>query len=309
MRGKYSKFSNWIVLSSQGLRKYAREQMIKLGSTINNPLNTLSDIEIKFRKSELIGVGGMANVFNSREVKTGNRTVWKEAASSRINPLPEVNRRLSDESEILKSLNHERIPNHIDFGEIKNNNGEKVVVMIMEHIQGKSLKDDLETLDKMNKRLNLEEATKIISEICEPLEYMADLETSIYHRDLKPSNIIFEPNRGPVLIDFGLAKGVDAGNDISFSQGMSEGWSPPERRDGISGGFTDVFSLGQTLWNMLTGERPFHALTDSEITEKIVQNGHPEWVSKVIFESAQRYDKRIQSIYEFRVLLEDGSNK
>ena len=55
--------------------------MIKLGSTINNPLNTLSDIEIKFRKSELIGVGGMANVFNSREVKTGNRTVWKEAAS------------------------------------------------------------------------------------------------------------------------------------------------------------------------------------------------------------------------------------
>jgi len=134
---------------------------------------------------------------------------------------------------------------------------------------------------------------------------MADLEVPVYHRDIKPANIIIEPNRGPFLIDFGLAKGVDAGTDMRLSQGMSEGWSPPERRDGVSGGFTDVFSLGQTLWNILTGERPFHALSKEEITEKLVEKDHPEWVAEVILASVQRHDRRIQSVFEFRLRLEN----
>jgi serine/threonine protein kinase len=134
---------------------------------------------------------------------------------------------------------------------------------------------------------------------------MADLEVPVYHRDIKPANIIIEPGKGAIIIDFGLAKGVDAGSDVSLSQGMSEGWSPPERRDGISGGFTDVYSLGQTLWRMLTGERPFHALTLDEIMEKLVSKNHPEWVAEVILASVQRYDRRIQSVFEFRLMLEN----
>jgi alpha-tubulin suppressor-like RCC1 family protein/tRNA A-37 threonylcarbamoyl transferase component Bud32 len=268
----------------------------------------ISELEEKYTRLELIGEGGMANVHRANTIENGKQVVWKEAASSRFNPLPEVNRRLLDESEILSNLDHPRIPKHIDSGEIQNDNGENIVVMIMEFIEGRSLKDDIETLAKLGKGFDSNEAIEIISKICLSLEYMADLEVPVYHRDIKPANIIIENNRGPILIDFGLAKGVDAGSDMSLSQGLSEGWSPPERRDGISGGFTDVYSLGQTLWQMLTGERPFHALSKDEIIEKLVERNHPEWVAEVILASAQRYDRRIQSVFEFRIRLENEGN-
>ena len=259
----------------------------------------------RFRKSELIGEGGMANVFRATEVGSGRPAVWKEAASSRFNPLPEVNRRLLDESEILSSLDHPRIPKHMEYGEIQNADGDTVGVMVMEHIEGNSLKSDIETLLKMRRGFDLGEAIEMVSQICEPLEYMMDLEVPVYHRDIKPGNIIVDPTKGPVLIDFGLAKGVASGSDVSLSQGLSEGWSPPERRDGVSGSFTDVFSLGQVLWHILTGERPFHALSMEEITSKLVDKGHDEWVAGVIFASAQRHDRRIQSVFELRMMLEN----
>ena len=282
-------------LADDGVLNYSAGSDVKLAQL---------GIESKFRKAELIGEGGMANVFRAVEIKTGDIVVWKEAAASRLNPLPEVNKRLKEESKILKNLDHIRIPNQLDYGEIDKSNGESVGVLIMENISGSSLKSDIDTLTKLRKGLDFEEVIKIIRQICEPLEYMADLETPIYHRDIKPHNIIIEPNRGPVLIDFGLAKIVDT-EHVSHTQGMSEGWSPPERRQGKNGGFTDVYSLGQILWNMLTGEEPFIALTIEEINEKIVSNGHPAWISKVILATAQRYDRRIQSVFEFRLMLEN----
>jgi len=116
---KSKRFSKLIIVYSQNIRKYAKRQMILFGNGINISRKNNSDIEIKYKKSELIGVGGMANVYNSNEVISGSRVVWKEAASSRINSLPEVNRRLLDESEILSNLDHPRIPKHIDSEKFK----------------------------------------------------------------------------------------------------------------------------------------------------------------------------------------------
>ena len=59
---------------------------------------------------------------------------------------------------------------------------------------------------------------------------------------------------------------------------------------------------------MLTGEEPFHALDLEEITEIITAKGHPEWVAKVIHASAQRYDRRIQTVFEFKNMLEEEQN-
>ena len=267
-----------------------------------------SDIERKYRKSDLIGEGGMAKVYRAVEITTGIAVVWKEAASSRGNPLPEVNARLLDESELLSGLNHPRIPKHIDSGEIQNDNGENVVVMIMEYIDGPNLKSDITSLLKRGRNFTIKEAIDTIKEICEPLDYMADLDPPVYHRDIKPANIIIDDTKGPVLIDFGLAKGVDAGTDMSLSRGLSEGWSPQERNKGISGPFTDVFSLGQILWHLLTGEETFNALDLDEIKEKIIEKEHPEWIAEVIHASAQRYDRRIQSVFEFKLMLENEDN-
>ena len=161
---------------------------------------------------------------------------------------------------------------------------------------------------KRGRNFTIKEAIDTIKEICEPLDYMADLDPPVYHRDIKPANIIIDDAKGPVLIDFGLAKGVDAGTDMSLSRGLSEGWSPQERNKGISGPFTDVFSLGQILWHLLTGEETFNALDLDEIKEKIIEKEHPEWIAEVIHASAQRYDRRIQSVFEFRIRLENEGN-
>jgi len=59
---------------------------------------------------------------------------------------------------------------------------------------------------------------------------------------------------------------------------------------------------------MLTGERPFHALSKEEITDKLVERGHPKWISDVILASVQRYERRIQSVFEFRMRLENEGN-
>ena len=100
--------------------------------------------------------------------------------------------------------------------------------MIMEYIDGPNLKSDITSLLKRGRNFTIKEAIDTIKEICEPLDYMADLDPPVYHRDIKPANIIIDDAKGPVLIDFGLAKGVDAGTDMSLSRGLSEGWSPQE---------------------------------------------------------------------------------
>jgi hypothetical protein len=258
-----------------------------------------------FEKGTLLSEGGMAMVFRSTQVANGRTCAWKEATPSRFNPLEEVNYRLKNEADALRSLDHPRVPALYAQGPYMNEHGQHVEILVMQYFAVPSLKEELEYLFRRGTTDSLESAKKVLSEVCEALEYMADQEPPIYHRDVKPDNILVDPEKGAVMIDFGLAKEISAGTDVSMSRGASEGWSPPERRDGISGGYTDVFSLGQVLWHMLTGERPFHALSRDEIEGRLVEKGHPEWVAGLIHSSAQRQDRRIQTVAEFKIRLEN----
>ncbi len=261
-------------------------------------------IERDFKRGELIGRGGMSNVFLAEKRSSGEKAIWKEAVPGRFNSLSEVNMRMRDESIVLECLNHHRIPSKVDEGEVTNDSGQDVVVLVMEFIDGITLKEQAETLMSRGIKLSLSEAIEIILEVCEALEFMADQDPPIYHRDIKPANIIWRQDRGSVLIDFGLAKGVAAGEDISISRGASEGWSPPERRDGISGPFTDVFSLGQLLWYLLTGERPFHSIGEDEMA-KLSEMGHPAWITDLLRSSSLPFKERITTALEFRIRLEN----
>ncbi len=268
---------------------------------------SLSELQKKFDREELIGRGGMANVYLGEDKNSGDVVVWKQAAPSRFNSLKEVNDRLIEECSILRSLEHFRIPKLIDQGDVKDDTGDTVKVMIMEHVEGSSLSDEVSLLSTRGKTLDYEDSIQVILEVCEALEYMADRDPPMYHRDIKPANIISNPERGVMLIDFGLAKGVAAGNDISVSKGASEGWAPPERRDGVSGPFTDVFSVGQILWHLLTGERPFHAMGKEEM-DKLSEGGHPEWICELLRGSSLPHGDRIQTISEFRFRLQNDGD-
>jgi serine/threonine protein kinase len=258
----------------------------------------------RYRRGKLIGEGGMSNVYRAEDADSGDAVIWKESAPSRFNPLKEVNRSLSNESEALGSLSHPRIPRRVDEGEFVNETGQSVRVLVMELIGGASLKSEMEMLIARGNTLGKEDSFQTLTEVCEALEYMADQDPPLYHRDIKPANIIANPERGTVLIDFGLAKGVVAGADVSLSRGASEGWSPPERRDGVSGPFTDVYSLGQVLWHLLTGERPFHVIDGDE--RAILSNmGHPDWIADLLKMTSLPFKNRIQTTVEFRIRLEN----
>ena len=253
--------------------------------------------------------GGMAEVHTAIDKETGDIVIWKEAATKH-HSAKVSNKALLNEIEILKQLDHPRIPNHIDSGTIKNNEGQTVQVLIMEKIEGDSLDKEMKIFIRRKIKQSLDEVTKIISEICEPLEYMADLNPPVYHRDIKPHNIMLNHGNGVSLIDFGLAKGVDAGVGLSLSGGIhTAGWGPPERENGDTGSYTDVYSLGQLLWHMLTNERAGIHSEENRIT-KIEENGHQRWVADLINKAVVPDDpkKRIQSVFEFRIRLENEDN-
>ena len=201
------------------------------------------------------------------------------AAPSRVLSTKEANSALENEVEVLQRLSHP-IPDW--YLAIPSTRRARVLVLIMENIDGGSLDDEMKLLIKMGQRQPFDRIIEIVTQCCDALDYMADLDPPLYHRDIKPHNIMIEQDRGAVLIDFGLAKEVAAGTSKSLSAGgHTAGWSPPERERAETGPTTDVYSLGQILWHMLTNESA-GIFSEEKKSERIIECGHPEWLVGVV---------------------------
>ena len=254
-------------------------------------------------REQLLAQGGMSDVYLAKDVTTGQVMAWKEA-HNRFNPLRVSNSKLRGEAELLQSLQHPQLPKFITLGETINSDGATCGVLVEEFIEGGDLKETIAHVSKMGMSLPLDRIVSIFSDICKPLEMMASLPEPVYHRDLKPHNVIVHAERGPVLIDFGLAKMVASEVDVSITRGGSGTWTSPERDSGVSGPFTDVYSLGKMLYYLCVNEKP-PAILGSSDALKVVSKGHPSWLADLIIKAADpRYQSRIQSVSQFRQVLE-----
>jgi serine/threonine-protein kinase len=255
-----------------------------------------------FTRKQLIAQGGMSDVYIASDSMSGKDVAWKEA-HNRFNPLHFTNAKLQGEAELLQIINHNRLPGFITLGEVSNVSGSTCGVLIEEFIEGGDLKATVEQVKKMGMNLPASKIIELMSHICEPLIHMTRLPEPVYHRDLKPHNIIVHPERGPVLIDFGLAKMVASGQDVSITRGGSGTWSPPERDSGISGPFTDVYSLGKILFYLATGNQPPTIMTHADKDQMIAMN-HPEWLANLMLSAAwPRHDDRLQNVHLFAQAL------
>ncbi len=250
--------------------------------------------------SQELARGGMKIVYLRTEAD-GTQVVYKEAsAHSASMNLGLANEKLEFEVELLQTIGaHKRIPRLIEHGQIQSATGEMVSYLVEEYIEGGTLTEAVNKARESNYHFNERKIIHWMIALCEPLMYCANLADPIYHRDIKPDNIIIHPTRGPIIIDWGVGK-IQTGDHGTTSHVFSSGaWTPPERRTGTTGPFTDVYSLGKILsWLILT-ETSARGIIDHEDIPDFKEAGASEELARLVIASCKpKHTSRISSVQE-----------
>lgn len=210
---------------------------------------------------------------NSTHVTLGTQGIRKEIESYRLKFLKEAN--------TISQLNH---PHIISIYNVFEENG--TAYYVMKYIANGSLKDIVEQQGALSEKT----ALSFIRKIGSALNYIHG--KKILHLDIKPANILLD-DKQPILIDFGISKRYDvSGHQTSSTPvGISKGFAPMEQysQGGIKGfdPSTDVYSLGATLFYLLTGEVPPEASIVNE-------DGLPSLPNKITAGTAQAIEKAMQ---------------
>jgi eukaryotic-like serine/threonine-protein kinase len=229
----------------------------------------------KFGKYEIVRKlgGGMANVYLARNDDCDQCVVVKT-----IENAGENSRRLAMEAEkrgaeIQRQLSkHDRI---LDVYEAGEQNG--CFFVVMEYFPGRTLANILAT----EGRLDAKRATRYAAEICNQLRILHGFgsedgaTTAVVHGDIKPSNIQVGADDQLRILDFGIAKFISAGREMTRHELGSPSYCSPERiRDSQVDVYADLWAVAITLYEMLAGAPPFEA-QDTRKLERLIQSSKP----------------------------------
>ncbi len=200
----------------------------------------------------LLGTGGMGRVYKVRSV-ISNREEAMKILLPDFAAQPELAARFMAEIRTLAGLDHPNITQLRTAFQIQNQ-----FVMVMEYVEGT-------TLDKMPARLPLDQAIDYSLQVLAALSYAHG--KGVTHRDIKPANIMITTHGVVKLMDFGIAKSTE---DLNLTRpGTTMGsiyyMSPEQVRGGTVDGRSDIYSFGVTLYEMLTGRKPFQAETSYSV--------------------------------------------
>ncbi len=210
---------------------------------------------------EVIGKGGMATVYRAND-HVLNRFVAVKVLNEEFITDVEFIRRFKSEAQTAAGLTHPNIVSIFDVG----NEGD-VYYIVMELIQGKTLKEIIVEDGKLSWKWSLNIAIQIA----------AALETAhkhnLIHRDIKPHNIIITEDGMAKVTDFGIAKAVSNSTITAFGStiGSVHYFSPEHAKGGATDGRSDIYSLGVVMYEMLTGRVPFDADTPVSVALMQVQ--------------------------------------
>ena len=206
-----------------------------------------------------VGTGGMADVYKARDHKL-NRLVAVKVLKPEFRDDKTFIAKFHKEAQAAAGLAHPNIVNVYDVGD-----DEGVNFIVMELVEGITLKDYI----KKKGKLSVKEATSIAIQVSLGLE--AAHNRNIVHRDVKPQNIIISTDGKVKLSDFGIARAVTS-NTITSNVMVSVHYSSPEQvRGGYSDKKSDIYSLGITMYEMVTGRVPFDGDTSVAIAIKHLQ--------------------------------------
>ena len=206
-----------------------------------------------------IGSGGMADVYKAKDYKL-NRLVAVKVMKAEFSEDKSFISKFRKEAQAAAGLAHPNVVNVYDVGE---DNG--IYYIVMELVQGITLKDYITRKGKLTVR----EATSIAIQVSLGLE--AAHRSNIVHRDVKPQNIIISTDGKVKLSDFGIARAASSNTISSNVMGSVHYSSPEQVRGGYSDAKSDIYSLGITMYEMVTGRVPFDGDTTVAIAIKHLQ--------------------------------------
>jgi serine/threonine protein kinase len=273
---------------------------------------------LHYQLVEKIGEGGMGVVWKALDTTLNRDVAIKILPAGFINDAERL-ARFEREAQLLASLNHPNIAGIYGLHE-----AEDLRFLAMELVEGEDL------AERLTRGVPpIEESLEIARQIAEALEVAH--ESGIIHRDLKPANVRITPDGKAKVLDFGLAKGLEApasGGDSAASPtitslgtvagvilGTAAYMSPEQARGQVADRRADVWSFGALLYEMLGGSRPFEGDTISD-TLAAVLRAEPDWarfqsrtpaavqrlVKRCLLKDPRR---RLQSIGEARARIED----
>ncbi|MGC8928459.1 MAG: protein kinase domain-containing protein [Myxococcota bacterium] len=256
-----------------------------------------------------LGEGGMGVVYKAVHNLSGQEVAIKMLPPE-LSQDEGIRTRFINEARLLAKLDHPNIVTLYNFLE-----EDQKFYLIMQFVKGKTLEEHIRERGK----IPLEEAIQIFSQVCDALGYAHEL--GVIHRDIKPANIMITPDKRVKVMDFGIAK-LTGGTKLTAT-GIAVGtvWymSPEQIRGAELDARSDLYALGITLYEALTGRVPFNSESDYEVRKSHVEleppsprtfdGTLPESVERVLLKVlAKNPADRYQSAQEFKKAIESMSN-
>lgn len=259
-----------------------------------NPGTILGD---RYEILEKIGAGGMADVYKAKDHKLNRFDAVKVLKDEFASNKSFVSK-FRAEAQAAAGLMHPNIVNVYDVGD---ENG--LYYFVMELVEGITLKRYIEK----KIRLSVKEAVSIAIQVSMGIESAHN--NGIIHRDIKPQNIIISKEGKVKVADFGIARAASSDTQTSHAMGSVHYTSPEQARGGYSDAKSDIYSIGITLFEMVTGRVPFDGETTVAIAIKHIQEEMPSpriyvpeipiSVEQIIFKCTQKNpDRRYTSVSE-----------
>lgn len=247
----------------------------------------------KYKLLKVLGEGGMGKVYLAENISLGTFWAVKQISKSgneEINLLAEPN--------ILKKLNHPALPRIFDIHEDYHN-----IYIVEDFIEGVPIDKKLEEVGKFDEETIVDWA----KQLCDALKYLHNMKPNpVIHRDMKPSNLIANDDNVIKIIDFGIAREHKQGLDSDTTYMGTMGYAAPEQwGTAQSDARTDIYSLGITLYHMITGkgpnDPPFEILPVRQLNPNLSKG--IEYIIKKC--TQQDPEKRYQSVEELLYDLEN----
>lgn len=207
-----------------------------------------------------IGAGGMADVYKGKDHML-QRYVAVKVLKREFREDSTFVKKFRSEAQAAAGLIHPNIVNVYDVGEDRG-----LYYMVMELVEGITLKEYIDRKE----RLSANEVISIAIQMCNGIE--AAHERQIVHRDIKPHNVMISKDGKVKVTDFGIAKATTSTTVSTSAMGSVHYTSPEQARGGYVDIKSDIYSVGITLYEMVTGHVPFNGETAVEVAVKHLQD-------------------------------------